>query len=104
MLVAIVLSATIFDIFLQNRNSFKDVDFKKWSFIVLKDEFDDISQMINDHYDNKQKENSLIVKIFLSFSAYTNSIKLFTVKKQQGQLECLNGIRTLSLAWYNRNN
>jgi uncharacterized protein YoxC len=105
--VAIVLSATIFDIILRNKNVFEDVDLKKWTFITINDEIDDISEMLNDNdsdSNNKllgksEKEHSLGVKIFLSFSAYTNSIKLFTVKKQEGQLECLNGIRTLSLSW-----
>ena len=39
------------------------------------------------------------MSIFLSFSLYTNSIKLFTVTKTEGQLDCLNAIRFLSMGY-----
>jgi hypothetical protein len=35
----------------------------------------------------------------LSFSAYTNIIKIFKIEKNEGQLECLHGIRFFSMAW-----
>ena len=37
--------------------------------------------------------------MLLSFSAYTNSIKLFTISKSNDQLDCLHAIRFLSISW-----
>jgi hypothetical protein len=101
--ITIVLIATLVDLFFRNRNIFKNVDLKQWSFITINnnDDDDDEDEMLeNKPIERVEKvEHSLGVKILLAFSAYTNSIKLFTVKKQDGQLDCLNGIRTLSLGW-----
>jgi hypothetical protein len=44
-------------------------------------------------------EKNMIYKIFVSFSAYTNTAKLFRISKSSGQLDCLNGIRVLSITW-----
>ena len=59
--------------------------------------------------DNESKENthdveqtskqSTFTRILLSFSAYTNTVKLFKVGKNADQLDCLNAIRFLSLCW-----
>ena len=45
------------------------------------------------------KDEPLALKILLSFSAYTNVIKIFKISKSEGQLECLHGIRFFSMAW-----
>jgi hypothetical protein len=48
----------------------------------------------------KQTPNkSTFSKILLSFSAYTNTVKLFKVAKNADQLDCLHAIRFLSLCW-----
>jgi hypothetical protein len=44
-------------------------------------------------------ERNKIYKILVSFSAYTNTAKLFHISKSSGQLDCLNGIRVLSITW-----
>lgn len=41
----------------------------------------------------------LVLQILSCFSAYTNTMKLFTVKKMPGQIDCLHSIRFLSIAW-----
>ena len=43
------------------------------------------------------EQDSLLFKILLSFSLYSNSIKIFNTSNMEGQLECLNGIRYLSI-------
>ena len=43
------------------------------------------------------KQDSLLFKILLSFSLYSNSIKIFNTSNTEGQLECLNGIRYFSI-------
>lgn len=42
---------------------------------------------------------SLVVKIFVAFSAYTNAQKLLNFKQAPGTLTCLNGIRVISINW-----
>ena len=44
-------------------------------------------------------KNSLIIEILQGFSAIKNSKKIFDITNTEGQLECLNGIRFLSIAW-----
>ncbi len=45
------------------------------------------------------KEESLVSQILLSFSAYSNTKRIFTIGNTDGQLECLNGVRFFSIAW-----
>ncbi len=44
-------------------------------------------------------KNSLIIEILKDFSGIKNSKKIFDITNTEGQLECLNGIRFLSIAW-----
>ncbi len=46
-----------------------------------------------------QKEASVASQVLIGFSAYTNSINLFRVQKVPGQIDCLHGIRVISLLW-----
>ena len=48
----------------------------------------------------KISDQSTLFKVLLSFSIYSNTIKLFKITKNQDQLDCLHGIRFFSLAWY----
>lgn len=47
----------------------------------------------------KEQEIPIFFQIIMSFSAYTNLRKLFTINKTADQLDCLNGIRFLSMTW-----
>ncbi|XP_056011040.1 nose resistant to fluoxetine protein 6-like [Ostrea edulis] len=46
-----------------------------------------------------KKEESILEKLLLSFSAYTNGKKLLQVNQSAGTLTALNGIRFLSISW-----
>lgn len=37
--------------------------------------------------------------LLVSYSVYTNGKKLFSISKNAGEFECLNGIRVLSMMW-----
>ena len=55
---------------------------------------------INLFYYNLFLENdSLFKEILLGFSAIKNTKKIFDIGNTEGQLECLNGIRFISIAW-----
>ena len=42
---------------------------------------------------NKTKKEPFIFKLLLTFSAYSNLNKIFTINKIEGQLDCLHAIR-----------
>ncbi|KAK7495799.1 hypothetical protein BaRGS_00013019 [Batillaria attramentaria] len=44
-------------------------------------------------------ENGVAMKVFLSFSVYTNGAKLLSTKQASGSLSCIHGIRFLSMTW-----
>jgi len=44
-------------------------------------------------------EKSKLIQLLINCSVYTNLMKIFNLKKIDGQLDCLNGIRFLSMAW-----
>ena len=41
----------------------------------------------------------MVEKIVLSFSVYTNGVKILSTKQSAGSLGAVNGIRFLSMAW-----
>lgn len=43
--------------------------------------------------------NSRVYKYFMAFSAYTNTKKLLSTRRNPEDLGCLHGIRFLSMAW-----
>ncbi len=46
------------------------------------------------------KKDSLLIKMLLTFSAYTNAKKVFHIATNSGdQLQCIHAIRNLSFAW-----
>jgi hypothetical protein len=89
-------------------------------YTILKDYFDKnrndirsnsilIKYLIKPKYINKQEEEnengrekkniSKFSQLLLNVSIYTNLMKIFSINKQEGQLDCLNGIRFLSMGW-----
>jgi hypothetical protein len=44
-------------------------------------------------------EKNVVYKIFASFSAYRNTANLFKITKNPNAIDCLNGIRVLSIFW-----
>jgi hypothetical protein len=56
---------------------------------------EETEKLIKKHIETKN--DSVLVKILLSFSLYSNSIKIFNTSNMEGQLECLNGIRYFSI-------
>ena len=48
---------------------------------------------------SQPSRQSLIVRMFLAFSALTNTEKLLSLNQPPGALTCLNGIRVLSMNW-----
>ncbi|XP_013412610.1 nose resistant to fluoxetine protein 6-like [Lingula anatina] len=45
------------------------------------------------------REKGIIHKVIIAFSVYTNAAKVLSAKQPSGALNCLNGIRFLSLTW-----
>jgi len=72
----------------------KNLKSKKTSDYVINDE--ETQQLIVPAR-KEPAEEPLLFKILLSFSLYTNSKKIFNISNMEGQLECLNGIRYLSI-------
>jgi hypothetical protein len=53
----------------------------------------------NDENGKEKKNISKFSQLLLNVSIYTNLMKIFSINKQEGQLDCLNGIRFLSMGW-----
>jgi len=85
-----VLTGTIYDIYEQ----FKDNETKKE--IGNTNNSDEEGKKINAKI---KKPEPIYFQILLSFSAYTNLKKLFTVNKGADQLNCVHGIRFMSMGW-----
>merc|ERR1712038_1742928 len=45
------------------------------------------------------KPNSLMVKILLCFSVYSNGKKILSTTKLEGSIDCIHGIRFFSMCW-----
>lgn len=73
-IVSLVAAATYYDVKLQSMEPSKDSS-------------------------GKPVEHSKSVQLFLSFSAYTNSVRLFDTKSHPMDIEPLNAIRALSQGW-----
>ena len=43
--------------------------------------------------------NSLIAKLFLCFSVYSNGKKILSTTKLKGSIDCIHGIRFFSMCW-----
>ena len=56
-------------------------------------------QLVKKSVEKKKSKERLVFQVLLCFSAYTNAKKIYTIGNTDGQLECLNGIRFLSIAW-----
>lgn len=56
-----------------------------------------IDTLIPGHHDPKR--HSMAVKLLLCFSLKTNGSKLLSTQKSEGNIDCINGIRFLSMAW-----
>lgn len=86
-LVAVVLAGTIYDIYGKSVSKYE----KKLKGLIPDDE----EKLLPE----EKKEEPILFQILLCFSIYTNSKKLFTTTKVPGQIDCLHGIRFLSISW-----
>ena len=57
-----------------------------------------IGALLDVHVEGNARK-SLVMRIFLCFSLYTNGKKLLGTKKVEGNIDCLNGIRFFSMSW-----
>ena len=48
----------------------------------------------------KVEKDPIYLQVLVSFSLYTNAMKIFTIAKNPDQLECIHFIRFMSMAWY----
>ena len=84
------------DYFDKNRN-----DIRSNSFLIkylIKPKY--INKQEEENENGKEKKNiSKFSQLLLNVSIYTNLMKIFSINKQEGQLDCLNGIRFLSMGW-----
>ena len=91
MIVLIVLIATIFEILIIFKNIIKK-EFNKSKIHSVTQ----INENKNNITDANKSKGSMLSQILLCFSAYSNSIKILQITKNNEQFGCLHGIRTLS--------
>ena len=99
-IISLVLLGTLYDLYKIYLNKYREINFENNELNI-----DDGNAAINmtENLIKTKAENDdehLICKILLSFSIYSNTIKLFKIQKSAEQLDCLNAIRFLSIAWY----
>jgi hypothetical protein len=90
----IIFFATIYDIYKHNEDN--QPKFEK----ILDEQ--NCSIIENEIVENETRitvQENILSKVILSFSFYNNLKKIFEIQKSDDKLECLNGVRVLSLCW-----
>jgi len=90
-----VLIATVYDLWFRAEKSLEEKIQKR----VNEDDSNSNQSEDTEYLIQKPNEASVVSKMLLGFSAYTNTINLFKVTKIPGQIDCLHGIRVISLLW-----
>nr|CDJ90705.1 Hypothetical protein CBG06590 [Haemonchus contortus] len=48
---------------------------------------------------SERRTNHLFIRIILAYSVYTNGVEILRTSKKEGEVDCLHGIRFLSMCW-----
>ncbi|KAK6047974.1 hypothetical protein COOONC_14521 [Cooperia oncophora] len=48
---------------------------------------------------SERRTNHLFIRIILSYSVYTNGLEILRTSKKDGEVNCLHGVRFLSMCW-----
>ncbi|XP_012934636.1 nose resistant to fluoxetine protein 6 [Aplysia californica] len=67
--------------------------------IVAQTEADIAMLIVNTEYKDGMYRPGRAVKLLLSFSAWSNSLKIWNTHQPRGCLKCVNGIRVISISW-----
>ena len=67
--------------------------------VILGTSIDVLHVSKNKDTPTSSKPNSLIVKILLCFSVYSNGKKILSRVKLEGSIDCIHGIRFFSMCW-----
>ena len=67
--------------------------------VILGTSLDVVHVSKNKDSPSSSKPNSLIVKILLCFSVYSNGKKILSRVKLEGSIDCIHGIRFFSMCW-----
>ncbi|XP_062566687.1 nose resistant to fluoxetine protein 6-like [Saccostrea cucullata] len=100
---ALILSSTAYDVIVKHWlrqpevNSSKPALLEQSAETALHNEKSPL--LMQDRANIKQKEDSTLEKLILSFSAFSNGKKILQVNQSAGTLTALNGIRFLSISW-----
>lgn len=106
-IMLVVLLSTLFDVYKRLRHYLIGEQMRENSRILLTNADQAIDTNL-DHdlgveeevlYFNFIKNECLIVRLLVSFSAYSNTKKIFKITKENNEFRCLHGIRVLSLCW-----
>ncbi|RCN37202.1 hypothetical protein ANCCAN_16903 [Ancylostoma caninum] len=46
-----------------------------------------------------ERNTHLFIRIILAYSMYTNGLEILRTGKKEGEVDCLHGIRFLSMCW-----
>lgn len=59
----------------------------------------DVSKKKNNNVSASPTSNSLVIKILMCFSVYSNGKKILSTTKLDGSIDCIHGIRFFSMCW-----
>ena len=58
-----------------------------------------VSKKKNNNASASPTSNSLMIKILMCFSVYSNGKKILSTTKLEGSIDCIHGIRFFSMCW-----